>query len=75
MDAFLSALGKPATRADGWSTIASSNPAVLAAGDDSVVSTPIGVTFGAFVARSAGTAVLSSTRPGGGSWSVTVVVR
>ena len=62
------------TPAQPWSPIASSHPEILAPQRTGVLTAPVGVTPGIFAARRAGTAELSSTRPGGPSWSVTIVV-
>ena len=72
VDAFLTA---PAAGSKNWADIAASDSGVLGQGNKSVVTAPLGVTFGAFVGRNPGTAVLNSTLPDGTTWSVTIVVR
>jgi hypothetical protein len=69
-------LTAPAHAAQGtrWQAIGSSSPRVLVPAGNGVMSAPLGVTPGLFVARSAGTSVLTSTFPGGKAWSVTLVV-
>jgi hypothetical protein len=74
IDAFLTAPGGTAAVTDHWVQIKSSDPQVLAYGDNSVLTTPVSVTAGVFVARKAGTAVLTSTLSSGKTWSVTIVV-
>jgi hypothetical protein len=62
------------TPAQRWTPVASSDTDVLAPQRPGVLTAPVGVTPGIFTAVHAGTARLSSTRPNGPSWSVTVVV-
>jgi hypothetical protein len=71
LDVFLHAPA-PAQR---WTPIASSKPDVLAPQRTGILTAPVGVTPGIFAAMHAGTAVLSSSRPNGPSWSVTVLVQ
>jgi hypothetical protein len=73
VDVFLAA---PDGAAQGtrWRTIGSSSPQVLAPVGTGVLTAPLGVTPGLFVARSPGASVLTSTCPDGKSWQVTLVV-
>ncbi len=71
LDVFLHAPA-PAQR---WTPVASSRPDLLAPQSSSALTAPVGVTPGIFRAEATGTAQLSSTRPNGPSWSVTVVIR
>ncbi len=58
-----------------WPGIVSSAPDILAAQRTGVLTPPVGVTVGIFGGLRPGTASLSSVRPDGRKWSVTVVVR
>jgi hypothetical protein len=57
-----------------WAPISSSDQVVLAPKSTGVLTAPIGVTPGIFAGRTPGTAKLSSSQPGGATWSVTIVV-
>jgi hypothetical protein len=59
-----------------WSTVTSSDPAIVAPRRTGLLTAPVGVTPGIFGGVTPGTATLSSSRPGGGgTWTVTIVVR
>ncbi|MFJ8364096.1 hypothetical protein [Streptomyces sp. NPDC093984] len=73
VDVFLAA-PEGAVQGMSWRAIGSSNPHVLAPVGTGVMTAPLGVTPGLFVARSPGASTLTSTRPDGTSWRVTLVV-
>jgi hypothetical protein len=58
-----------------WSPVTSSAPDVLGPQRTGVLTAPVGVTAGIFGGLRAGTATLSSSRPDGATWTVTIVVR
>ncbi|MGW5658632.1 hypothetical protein ACWEWG_00810 [Streptomyces sp. NPDC003758] len=73
VDVFLAA-PEGAVQGTHWRAIGSSSPEVLAPVGTGVMTAPLGVTPGLFVARSPGASTLTSTCPDGTSWRVTLVV-
>ncbi|POX52812.1 hypothetical protein [Streptomyces sp. Ru72] len=73
VDVFLAA-PKGAAQGTRWRAIGSSSPQVLAPVGTGVMTAPLGVTPGLFVARSPGVSTLTSTCPDGTSWRATLVV-
>ena len=75
LDVFLTVPAKSAPGAR-WNEITSGDVSVVGYGNSGVLTTPLGVTPGVFVATHSGVTTLSSTLPASGTtWKVTLVVK